>query len=132
MPVKILAKENQKTESWSGGTTIVSDRGQSLSIPENAMVLLKLSDKSYHTLPDSVWHKGGKTYTRFADPATAAGNCQGVALTHGKGRVVILGEAAMITAQVYKDERFGMNTPGNDNRQFALNIMHWLANKIES
>jgi hypothetical protein len=110
---------------------VVSDRGQSLSIPDNAMVLLRLSDKSYHALPDSVWHEGNKTFTRFADPVSAAGNCQGLALKHGNGRVVILGEAAMITAQVYEGEKFGMNTPGNDNRQFALNIMHWLAKKLD-
>lgn len=110
---------------------VVSDRGQSLSVPDNAIVLLRLSDKSYHALPDSVWREGNKTYTRFADPVSAAGNCQGVAIRYGTGRVVILGEAAMITAQVYEDEKFGMNTPGNDNRQFALNIMHWLAKKID-
>lgn len=110
---------------------VVSDRGQSLSIPDNSIVLLRLSDKSYHSLPDSVWHKGSKTFTRFADPVSAAGNCQGLALKHGNGRIVILGEAAMITAQVYEGEKFGMNTTGNDNRQFALNIMHWLAKKLD-
>lgn len=46
----------------------------------------------------------------------------------GAGRVVILGEAATLTAQTVKGQKFGMNIPGNDNRQFALNIMHWLEN----
>jgi hypothetical protein len=124
-PITNGLKESEKLNK------VVSDRGQSLSIPDNAMVLLRLSEKSYHALPDSVWHKGSKTHTRFADPVSAAGNCQGLALIFGKGRVVILGEAAMITAQVYKDEKFGMNTPGNNNRQFALNIMHWLAKRSE-
>jgi hypothetical protein len=32
----------------------------------------------------------------------------------------------MLTAQVYKEERFGMNSPDCDNRQLALNIIHWL------
>jgi len=40
------------------------------------------------------------------------------------------GEAAMLTAQVYKDDHFGMNTPGCDNQQFALNIVHWLMRTI--
>jgi hypothetical protein len=55
----------------------------------------------------------------------------------GKGRVVILGEAAMLTAQISKstepsspDQKFGMNTPGNDDRQFALNILHWLSSAL--
>lgn len=106
---------------------VVSDRGQSLSIPDSAMVLLKLSPSSYHTLPDSIWDIGTTTYTRFTDPTPAFGNCQGLALKFGKGRVVILGEAAMITAQIFEGEKFGMNTPGNDNKQFALNIIRWLA-----
>jgi hypothetical protein len=34
----------------------------------------------------------------------------------------------MLTAQVSGDgEKFGMNAPGLDNKQFALNIMHWLS-----
>lgn len=109
---------------------VVSDRGQSLSIPDNAMVILKLSAASYHALPDSIWDVGSTTYTRFAEPVSASGYCQGLALKHGKGRVVILGEAAMITAQKFKGEKFGMNTIGNDNKQFALNIMHWLSGKL--
>ncbi|MGE5316807.1 MAG: hypothetical protein ACM3ME_02340 [Chloroflexota bacterium] len=108
-------------------TKIVSDRGQSLSVPDSAMVILKLSPSSYHSLPDSIWDIGTTTYTRFTGPISAFGNCQGLALKVGKGRVVILGEAAMITAQLFKGEKFGMNTPGNDNKQFALNIIHWLA-----
>jgi hypothetical protein len=42
--------------------------------------------------------------------------------------VVVLGEAAMITAQIdQRQYRFGMNQPGIDNRQFALNVLHWLS-----
>jgi hypothetical protein len=55
------------------------------------------------------------------------GSSQGLAFTHGKGRVVVLGEAAMITAQKVEELRFGMQIPGNDNEAFALNIVRWLA-----
>ena len=62
---------------------------------------------------------------------SAAGFAQGVALEFGKGRVVILGEAAMLTSQVTRARlgtfRFGLSRPGYDNRQLALNIMHWLS-----
>jgi hypothetical protein len=109
---------------------VVSDRGQSLSVPDSAMVLLKLSPSAYHVLPDSIWKIDSLTYTRFRDPVSAYGNCQGLALLHGKGRVVILGEAAMITAQKFGFEKFGMNSKGNDNKQFALNIVRWLGHKI--
>ena len=60
-------------------------------------------------------------------PASAAGKTQGVAFSLGKGRVVVMGEAAELSAQVFgQDGKMGMNVPGIDNRQMALNIMHWL------
>ena len=65
-------------------------------------------------------------------PASAAGRAQGVAFSLGKGRVVVMGEAAELSAQVIGDGRkFGMNVPGIDNRQMALNIMHWLSGLLE-
>ena len=69
--------------------------------------------------------------SREHEGRSAAGLAQAVALEHGAGRVVILGEAAMITAQTTRLPdgtlvRFGMNRAGTDNRQFALNVMHWL------
>ena len=43
-----------------------------------------------------------------------------------------MGEAAELSAQVFGvDEKFGMNVPGIDNRQMALNIMHWLSGLLE-
>jgi hypothetical protein len=36
----------------------------------------------------------------------------------------------MLTAQVREREPFGMNSPENDNRQLALNIMHWLSHAL--
>ena len=50
----------------------------------------------------------------------------------GKGRVVVLGEAAELSAQVVGlREQIGMNVPGIDNRQMALNIMHWLSGLLD-
>ena len=51
----------------------------------------------------------------------------------GKGRVVVLGEAAMLSAQVTGPDKspMGMNAPGNDNKQVALNIMHWLSGALK-
>jgi hypothetical protein len=43
--------------------------------------------------------------------------------------VVVLGEASMITAQLSGDI-FGMNSPGVDNKKFALNIFHWLSRAL--
>jgi hypothetical protein len=56
-------------------------------------------------------------------------------MTFGKGRLVVLGEAALFSAQIITlpngdrqvTFKAGMNAPGNDNRQFALNVLHWLS-----
>jgi hypothetical protein len=108
---------------------VATFRGQSLSIPDSAIIFLKLSSSSLVSTPIGSKTVGDKTYTEFTDPVSAFGSCQGLALKHGKGRVIILGEAAMLTAQKYKDDRFGMNAPSNDNKQLALNIVHWLTKK---
>ena len=73
--------------------------------------------------------------SREQEGRSAAGLAQAVALEHGAGRVVVLGEAAMITAQATRLPdgallRFGMNRDGIDNRQLTLNIMHWLVGAL--
>ncbi|MCZ6794189.1 MAG: hypothetical protein O7J95_11315, partial [Planctomycetota bacterium] len=62
----------------------------------------------------------------------AKGRAQGLALEFGKGRVVVLGEAGFLSAQLVGPRRrpFGMNVPGTDNRQLALNLMRWLARHL--
>ena len=63
---------------------------------------------------------------------SAAGRAQGLAMAFGAGRVVVLGEAAMLSAQQVEIPgrptiRMGMNVPGHDDQQFALNVLHWLS-----
>lgn len=64
---------------------------------------------------------------------SAAGRAQGIAFRFGRGRVVVLGEAGMLSAQLgaAKGIPFGMNRPGIDNRQLALNIVHWLSGLLK-
>lgn len=63
------------------------------------------------------------------------GRAQGIAMPFGKGRIAAFGEAAMFSTQVAtfggQSMKMGMNVPGNDDRQFALNVMHWLARRID-
>jgi len=91
--------------------------GQSLKGAAGSTALLKLADTAFDEGPQG--------------NVSAAGRAQGLALRHGKGRVVMMGEAAELTAQVVGNDRFGMNVPGCDNRQLALNIMHWLAGLLD-
>ena len=109
--------------------------GTSLTGPAGSAALLRLSEKAVDLAPEVKVEQAGRT-TRttvtYGRPTAAAGRAQGVAFEFGKGRVVALGEAAMLTAQLDPDgNRFGMNLPGNDNRQFALNLLHWLSGLLD-
>lgn len=103
--------------------------GQSLSGPPGAAQLLALSDQAEDLLV-GLGQAGGRVPPEKRKPA--GGRAQGLAFEHGRGRVVILGEAAMMTAQVTGRERrpMGMNVPGSDDRQFALNVLRWLARAL--
>jgi hypothetical protein len=92
--------------------------GQSLKGPARSVAILKLGDTAVDAGDDG-------------EPKSAAGRAQGIAFPFGKGRVVVMGEAAELSAQLVGNERFGMNVPGLDNRQMALNIMHWLSGLLE-
>jgi hypothetical protein len=92
--------------------------GQSLKGPEGSVEILKLSDSA----TDSPTYQAETS-------VSAAGRAQAIAFKFGKGRVVVHGEAAMLSAQISGVEKhtLGMNVPGNDNKQYALNLMHWLS-----
>jgi hypothetical protein len=65
----------------------------------------------------------------------AGGLLQGATLSIGDGRVAAFGEAAMFSAQLAGPERtpMGMNSPGAEqNAQFVLNVLHWLAGLLPS
>jgi hypothetical protein len=92
--------------------------GQSLKGPEGSAGILNLANTAFDR----------PTYA--AETSTpAAGRTQVVAFKFGKGRVLVQGEAAMLSAQIAGADNYpmGMNVPGNDNRQYALNLMHWLS-----
>jgi len=114
-------------------TVVETFTGQSLVPPPGAAVLMSLAESAMDRIPRSSKSKtkGGVTTTTFeTDDRSAAGHSQGLALRHGKGRVVVLAEAAMLTAQEDNGHKFGMNAPGNDNRQFTLNTVRWLAGAL--
>lgn len=104
---------------------VMSFTGQALRLkrdaPASAVSFLGLSPEA-RLYPRR--NSGDKEFTVVPDGA------QGIALEYGKGRVVVLGEAAMLTSQVARsgghEFRFGLSRPGTDNRQLALNILHWL------
>src|SRR6266851_786505 len=107
---------------------ILTFSGTSLKGPKGSVAILKLADTAKDVLPPDSKPASPDAPSVDHKTVSAAGRAQGLALSFGKGRVVVLGEAAMLTAQVTANGvRFGMNVAGNDNRQLALNIMHWLS-----
>jgi hypothetical protein len=65
--------------------------------------------------------------------SSGEGKLQGALVTAGRGRVAVFGEAAMFTAQVAGPGRIpmGLGAPGaEENKRFALDIVHWLAGLI--
>lgn len=68
----------------------------------------------------------------IAAAPSAAGLLQGATLELGRGRIVVLGEAAMLTSQLTGPQQrlTGIGAPGAEqNKQFALNLMHWLSRR---
>ena len=98
---------------------VMTYTGQSLDGPPDATILLRLPANAVEAVP--------RDDTLVEAPAGAA---QGLAFAWGRGRVVVLGEAGMLTAQVFRGQRYGLNAPDNDNRQLVLNAMHWLARRL--
>jgi hypothetical protein len=108
--------------------TVVAFTGQSLSGPPDAVALLRLSPKAQDLM---VPFGQASADVPAEKRKSAEGRAQGLAMTVGKGRVVVLAEAAMMTAQVAGGTfKMGMNAPGNDDRQFAINVVRWLGRAL--
>jgi len=122
---------------------VKSFTGQSLVGPPGSVALLRL-DREAREAPDrptldrassAVLAAKGGAVSWDSSVRPVGDRAQGIAFRYGRGRVVVLGEGAMLSAQVIKfrpaidrpDSYVGMNAPGNDDRQFGLNIMHWLS-----
>jgi hypothetical protein len=117
-----------------GLNRIITFTGQSLSVPAGATALLPLGRTALdRSAAPRVERAGGdvRVHVEYGPGSSALGRAQAIAMEIGQGRVVVLGEAAMVTAQLsrYDGSPFGMNVSGYDNRQFALNVMHWLSRK---
>lgn len=107
---------------------VLTFTGQSLKGPPGCVQLLTLSSTAEDLM---VGFGRQRMQVPPEQRLSAAGRAQGLAFELGGGRVVVMGEAAMLSAQLAgppgpNQFKMGMNFPGIDNRQLALNIMHWL------
>jgi hypothetical protein len=87
--------------------------------------LLVMGPGSVLLLPEVAWQ-----FSSLTPQIRADGMLVGAALTHGRGRVVVFGEAAMLTAQLAGPQRVpvGMNSPeAAHHSRLVLNTVRWLA-----
>ena len=94
---------------------IVAFTGQSLSGPSSCQPLLSLGPHAYD------WESGPCASLPAVIRSLLLARLE-------RAASVVTGEAAMFSAQVDPlGFKFGMNRTGNDDRQFALNVAHWLS-----
>lgn len=131
----VFSRENKllgEHEITRGIDRVVTFTGQSLKCHRPSSAFLSLSDTAIDLRPHVEVRKHGQdtqVTVTYGNPRSARGRAQGVAFSFGKGRVVVLGEAAAITAQKDREgNAVGFNcNPGN--KQLALNILHWLSSR---
>jgi len=106
-----------------GVDTVVTFTGSAFQIPRGATPILVLKNYTL-TMPRVAWQFEEDTPTLPSE-----GYFQGAYTAYGKGRIVVMGEAAMFTAQLTGPNRnpVGMNQPeARQNNQLLLNIIRWL------
>lgn len=105
-------------------TQLRSFTGQAFRAPgAQPLMVLPAGFVSLH--PAKAW-----TFDDATPRIDVGGWLQGAVKDVGQGRAAFFGEAAMFSAQLTGTERkpMGMNAPGAEqNAQFVLNLMHWLA-----
>jgi hypothetical protein len=104
-----------------------SAAGQSLGVPRGATILLKLSPTAREAMTRDDLESEEYAARQEAGIAGSfsvpvAGRAQAVALPVGKGRLVVLGDPYLLSAA-------GLSATDADNRQFALNVIHWLSRR---
>ncbi len=102
--------------------------GQAFLAPKNAVAVTSLENDYEILQPDTAWIFNDQT-----PRLSGTGLTNGAYMEYGKGRLFIMGEAAMFSAQLAGPQRrpAGMNLPvAKQNPQFLLNIIHWLDRKL--
>lgn len=105
--------------------SVTTFTGSAFQADKGAQPLLVFGADVVSLMPKVAWQ-----FTPETPRVAVKGWLQGAALKHGKGRVVVFGEAAMFSAQLAGAQRtpIGMNSPAApQNAQLLLNVLHWLS-----
>lgn len=108
--------------------SVVSFTGEAFTGDSTVTGLMIFGQGMASYLPQVAWQFNDST-----PKVDIKGWYQAAVREFGKGRVAMVGEAAMFTAQLAGPERFpvGMNQPeASQNAQFLLNVMHWLTRQL--
>ena len=107
--------------------TVSTTTGGSIAGPPDSVALLPLSPTALDWVPAAAARDQTRPEQRrdfnpcpACDSRSAAGRSQGIAFELGRGRVVVIGEMGVLID-------YAATT---SNRQFALNIVRWLAREL--
>jgi hypothetical protein len=105
---------------------VVTFGGQALDGPPHATKLLIFSGTAYEL---------GSATAGPEDRRPVPGLAQALAIYHGRGKVVVLGDADVITSRLRSsaglNDRVGLHWPNSDNELFARRIMAWLSGAVQ-
>lgn len=109
-------------------SSVRSFTGQAFTVPDDAEVLLRMPNHAVSLMPAEAWKFDATT------PKQAVGDWAVIAARdHGRGRVVMSGEAAMLSARYVRLESgawepVGFHVPeAHENLVLVLNALRWLA-----
>ena len=105
---------------------VVTFGGQALDGPPHATRLLMLSGTAYE-----MERPGGSVEDRRPVPGLA----HALAMYHGRGKVVVVGDVDVLTSRVNTtgslNDRIGLHWQNSDNELFARRIVAWLSGAVE-
>ena len=124
LAMNVITKGRRKSERID---SIMTFTGQGFLAPVDAKVITSFDDDFEILLPQNAGE-----FNESTPRISGHGFTSGAFMKYGKGKLVVMGEAAMFSAQLAgPDEiKIGMNHPrAQQNAQFLLNIIHWLDRK---
>ena len=118
-------------DEWEKIEGVSTVTGGSMEGPPGSVSVLHLSPTAVDWIPSATPRASSNTTAQTqardfnpcpsCDQVSAAGRSQGVAFSFGRGRVVVIGEMGALV---------DYSVPGMQNRQFALNVVRWLAREL--
>lgn len=124
--------DNAITRGFGRGpsvTEVQTFMGSSFRAPSAALPIMTLDEEwaLFYT------EAAGKFDASVRRRAATRADLRGAALSYGKGRIVVVSEAALFTNQLVNGVPHGFGRPSaRQNKQFLINIVEWLSQSPRS